>query len=143
MRHLKNGNMKAVSYTLIILMIFGIYNPANSQKSQTRPKVKSIVVSEEKFNTLIKRQYKESETFYDATGNLMEEITYKEGKMNKHFKYQYDNESNKTREEEYDPSGKLIEFSVYKIENGLRTEKIVYDGNNSLKSKKTYTYTIY
>jgi hypothetical protein len=135
--------MKAVSYTLIILMIFGIYNPANSQKSQTKPKVKSIVVSEEKFNTLIKRQYKESETFYDANGNLMEEITYKEGKVNKHFKYQYDTESNKTREEEYDPSGKLIEFSVYKIENGLRTEKIVYDGNNSLKSKKTYSYTIY
>lgn len=124
-------------------MIFGIYNPANSQKSQTKPKVKSIVVSEEKFNTLIKRQYKESETFYDANGNLMEEITYKEGKVNKHFKYQYDTESNKTREEEYDPSGKLIEFSVYKIENGLRTEKIVYDGNNSLKSKKTYSYTIY
>lgn len=128
---------------MIILVVFGLGRPAECQKSLNKLKIKSIAVSEEKFNTLIKRQYKESETNFDISGNLIEEITYKEGKMNKHFKYQYDTDGNKTREEEYDPTGKLIEFSVYKIENGLRSEKLVYDGNKNLKSRKTYTYTTY
>jgi hypothetical protein len=105
--------------------------------------VKSVVITEEKFNMLIKKQFKESETYYDLKGNIIEEITYKEGKMNKHFKYQYDADDNKVKEEEYDPSGRIIEYSEYKIENGLRTEKVVLDGNKNMKSKKTYTYTTY
>lgn len=105
--------------------------------------IKSITVTEEKADMLIKKQYKESETTFDAKGNILEEITYKEGKVNKHFKYQYDSVNNKIREEEYDPAGRLIEFSEYKIENGLRIEKIVYDGNKKMKSRKTYIYTTY
>ena len=42
-------------------------------------------------------------------------------------------------EEEYDPAGRLIEYSEYKFENGLRTEKNVYDPNKKLKSRK-FTY---
>ena len=92
---------------------------------------------------LIKKQYKYSETYYDSHGNILESITYKQGKVDKHFKYQYDSDNNKTKEEEFDSSGRLIEFSEYKYENGLRSEKTVYDSNKKMKSKKTYLYTTY
>jgi hypothetical protein len=89
---------------------------AGQKKSDSKPKVKSLIVLEEKYDQLVRKQYKESETYYDERGNILEEITYKQGKINKHFKYEYDADDNKIREEEYDPSGKLIEYSEYKIE---------------------------
>jgi antitoxin component YwqK of YwqJK toxin-antitoxin module len=106
-------------------------------------KVKSIVVTEEKYDMLVKKQFKESETYYDSKGNITESIEYKQGKVDKHFKYEYDAENNKIKEEEYDTSGRLKEISEYKYVNGLRTEKTVYDSNKKMKSKKTYTYTSY
>jgi hypothetical protein len=102
-----------------------------------------VVVSEEKYDMLIKKQFKESETYYDSHGNILETITYKEGKVVKHFKYQYDSDNNKIKEEEYDVSGRLKEISEYKYVNGLRSEKTVYDSNKKIKSKKTYVYTTY
>ena len=92
---------------------------------------------------IVKKQYKESETYYDTRGNVLESITYKLGKVDKHFKYQYDAENNKIKEEEYDTSGRLKESSDYKYANGLRTEKTVYDSNKKQKSKKTYVYTTF
>ena len=92
---------------------------------------------------LVKKQYKESETYYDLRGNVLESITYKQGKVDKHFKYQYDTENNKIREDEFDTSGRIKESSEYKYENGLRTEKTVYDPNKKVKSKKIYVYTKY
>jgi len=115
----------------------------NGQDYVPGKNIKSIVVTEEKADMLIKKQYKESETYYDTKGNVLEEITYKEGRVDKHFKYQFDSENNKIKEEEFDSSGRLIEFSEYKIENGLRVEKIVYDGNKKMKSRKTYIYTTF
>jgi antitoxin component YwqK of YwqJK toxin-antitoxin module len=102
-----------------------------------------MVVSEEKFDMLVNKQYKESETYYDIKGNITENITYKQGKVNKHFKYEYDSDNNKIKEQEFDTSGRLKESSEYKYENGLRTEKTVYDPNKKIKSKKTYVYTTY
>jgi antitoxin component YwqK of YwqJK toxin-antitoxin module len=92
---------------------------------------------------LVKKQYKESETYYDAKGNIIESITYKQGKVDKHFKYQYDQDNNKIKEEEFDATGRLKESSEYKYEGGLRTEKTVYDPNKKVKSKKLYVYTRY
>jgi len=116
---------------------------AECQKIGSNVKIKSLTVTEEKSDMLIKKQYKESEIYYDVRGNVLESITYKLGKVDKHFKYQYDNENNKIKEEEFDPSGRIKETSEYKYENGLRTEKIVYDPNRKVKSKKTYLYTSY
>jgi hypothetical protein len=135
--------MKKFRTVILIILVFGISLTANCQDSAKKDKIKSIIVTEEKYDVLVKKQYKESETYYDSRGNVIEEITYKEGKLNKHFKYQFDSDDNKIKEEEYDPSGRIIEYSEYKIENGLRVEKIVYDGNKKIKSKKTYQYTKY
>jgi len=129
--------------TLLIFFAVGVTFSANCQKSAAKVNIKSIIVFEEKSDMLIKKQYKDSETYYDEKGNVIEEINYKKGQVSKHFKYQYDSDSNKIKEEEYDESGKLTESSEYKYENGLRVEKIVYDGNKKMKSKKTYKYTTY
>ena len=133
--------MKKFRANILIILVFGISLTANCQDSAKKDKIKSIIITEEKYDVLVKKQYKESETYYDLRGNVIEEITYKEGKLNKHFKYQYDSDDNKIKEEEFDPSGRIIEYSEYKIENGLRVEKIVYDGNKKIKSKKLYQYT--
>jgi hypothetical protein len=115
----------------------------NAQHKESDKKIKSIVVTQEKYDMLISRKYKDTEQYFDSRGNLLEDITYKQGKVSKHFKYQYDSDNNKIREEEFEPSGRLIELSEYKYENGLRTEKLVYDSNKKLKSKKIYVYTTY
>ena len=75
------------------------------------------------------RQYKEPETRYVFHSNIVEEINYKQGKICKHIKYMYDSDDNKIKEEEYDPSGRIIESSEYKYENGLRVEKVIFDSN--------------
>lgn len=140
---IKNRIMKKSKTLFIVLIFSGISLTAMCQKTGATENIKSIVVSEEKYDMLVKKQYKESETYYDTHGNLIESITYKLGKVDKHFKYQYDSENNKIKEEEYEPAGRLKEFSEYKYTDGLRTEKVVYDSNKRIKSKKTYVYTKY
>lgn len=54
--------------------------------------------------------------------------------------YQYDTDNNKILETELDPSGKKLKVTVYKYNQGLRTEKTVYNGSNQITSKKTYKY---
>jgi hypothetical protein len=131
---------KSGSYFLIIFLS-SLAIGANCQKPTSNDKIKSVVVMEEKYDMLVKKQYKESETYYDIRGNVIETITYKQGKTDKHFKYQYDTDNNKIKEEEYDINGRLKESSEYKYSDGQRIEKIVYDSNKKIKSKKTYIYT--
>lgn len=124
-------------------MVLGTTLTAVCQNVDSKEKIKSIIVTEEKADVLVKKQYTESETYYDVKGNIIEDITYKQGKVDKHFKYQYDADNNKIKEEEYDSSGKIIEYSEYKYEKGLRTEKTVFDSNKKIKTKKFYKYTTY
>ncbi|MFN8239561.1 MAG: hypothetical protein U0X39_02275 [Bacteroidales bacterium] len=135
--------MKKILVPVMMVFMLLVLVPARAQNVETKPKVKTIVVYEEKLNVLVARKYKESEVTYDKVGNILETISYKDGKMTEHFKYQYDANNNKIKEEEYDAAGKLIESSEYKIENGLRVEKVVYDENHKIKEKKTYVYTLY
>ncbi len=128
---------------LLIMLAVSLNTALEAQLKPTDKKIKSIVVYQERYDMLVTRKFKDTEQYFDARGNLLEDITYKQGKINKHFKYQYDSEDNKIREEEYDTSGRLVEASEYKYENGLRTEKYVYDSNKKLKSKKVYQYTTY
>ena len=133
-----------VFMALMIMFIIGSGARAFCQIAEpAKNKLKSEVVYAEKNNSLVAKKYKESEIYWDQQGNVIEEIYYKEGRVTSHFKYTYDNSGNKIREEEYDPAGKLKEYSEYKIENGLRTEKVVYDSQKNVKSKKFYQYTSY
>jgi hypothetical protein len=135
--------MKKIKVILLIFFTIGTTLTVFSQKTDPKDKIKSIIVTEEKADLLVKKQYTESETYFDQRGNIIEEIIYKSGTIDTHFKYQYDENNNKIREEEFDSSGKMIEFSEYKYENGLRTEKTVYDSHKKIKTKKFYKYTKY
>jgi hypothetical protein len=135
--------MKKVKTLFLLVLFSGLALPAMCQKSGPDNKIKSLIVSEEKYDMMVKKQYKESETYYDSRGNIIESVTYKQGKTDKHFKFQYDADNNKIKEEEYDTSGRLKEYSEYKYSDGLRAEKTVYDPNKKIKSKKTYVYTKY
>jgi hypothetical protein len=135
---------KRFSFIPVLLTVL-LFNTSYTfgQQDITPNKIKSIVVYEEKFDKLFSKKVKESETFYDSRGNITEDIQYKEGKIDKHFTYQYDSENNKIKEIEFDSSGKVIKTSDHKIEKGVRTEKVVYDANMKVKSRKTYIYTTY
>lgn len=135
--------MKTTCRMLTFISMLIIVQYTYAQKPIIKDRIKSITVLEEKGNTLVKKQNKESETYYDIKGNVIEEIKYKDGKQTKHFKYQYDNDGNKIKEEELNISEEVIESSEYKYENGLRVEKIVYYDNKKMKSRKVYKYTIY
>jgi antitoxin component YwqK of YwqJK toxin-antitoxin module len=139
----KNFSMKTTRSIFIILILTTLTLKAYSQKPVNSNKIKSQIVTEEKYDMLVKKQFKESETYYDTRGNIIESITYKQGKVDKHFKYQYDSDDNKIKEEEFDATGRIKESSEYKYSNGMRTEKSVFDPNKKLKSKKTYIYTSY
>lgn len=135
--------MKIRCFVLITWLIVIFTSSAPAQKPEKTKKISSVIVYQEKYDNLISKKYKELEQYYDARGNLVEEITYKQGKIKTHFKYVYDSDNNKIREEEFDPSGKMIEFSEYIYENGLRFEKTVYYPNRKIKSKKIYQYTTF
>jgi hypothetical protein len=135
--------MKTARGILLFTLIIIINTSLNAQQNAPDKKIKSIIVYQEKYDMLVSRKYKDTEQYFDSRGNLIEDITYKQGKVNKHFKYQYDSDNNKIKEEEFDSSGRLTESSEYKYENGLRTEKSVYDSNKKLKSKKIYQYTTF
>ena len=135
--------MKTAKGILLIMLAISACISLNGQQIPKDKKVKSVIVYQEKYDMLVTRKFKDSEQYFDLKGNIIEDIAYKQGKVNKHFKYQYDSDNNKIREEELDPSGRLKEASEYKYENGLRTEKIVYDSNKKIKSKRTYQYTTY
>jgi len=135
--------MKTARIIMFLTLMISLNATISAQKKESDRKIKSIIVYQEKYDMLVNRKYKDTEQYFDSRGNLIEDITYKQGKVTKHFKYQYDQDDNKIKEEEFDPSGRLIETSEYKFADGMRTEKYVYDANKKLKSKKTYQYTTY
>ena len=102
-----------------------------------------MVVQEENFGKGAAGKQIESETSYDQAGNVAEEKEYKDGKLDSHVKNEYDKDGNKIKVTEFDASGRVLKYTVYKYEKGLRTEKQVFEGNQKLKSKKTYQYKFY
>jgi hypothetical protein len=135
--------MKTARVLILLTLFISLNATLNAQKKEPDKKIKSIIVYQEKYDMLVNRKFKDTEQYFDSRGNLIEDITYKQGKVTKHFKYQYDSDDNKIKEEEFDPSGRLIETSEYKYADGMRTEKYVFDANKKLKSKKTYQYTTF
>jgi hypothetical protein len=118
-------------------------NTAAGQQKPVPPKVKSVIVYDEKFDKLVAKKSKESETVYDAHGNIIEEIEYINNKVDKHFQYQYDASDNKIKEFELDSSGKITKTSEYKYDKGLRIEKTIAGADGKVRTKKTYVYTTF
>jgi hypothetical protein len=138
--------MKPFSQTLTLitagLLLMSTFTAAAQQKPAV-PKVKSVIVYDEKFDKLVSKKSKESETVYDAHGNIIEEIEYINNKVDKHFQYEYDASDNKIKELELDSSGKVTKTSEYKFDKGLRIEKTIYGADGKLRTKKIYVYTTF
>jgi hypothetical protein len=127
---------------IILLMICWPVALSAQDKKAMHNKLKSVTTYEQKYlKGAAGKNLIESVVRYDQSGNVVEETDYKAGKVDKHMIYQYDQDNNKVSETELDATGKKIKFTEYKYNsNNLRTEKIVYDGNNQVLSRKTYKY---
>ena len=135
--------MKKLNLILLLSLVCTLISTAQETKAIAN-KLKSITVHEQKYEKGVAgKVLMESVIRYDPAGNIVEEIEYKQGKINKHFTYKYDVAGNKIQETELDPSGKKIRISVYTYNKNLRMEKVVYDGNNQVLSRKTYKYETY
>jgi hypothetical protein len=154
---------------IIILIAISTCSYAQKKKSAAKNSLKSMVVYVQKYDSPNGKSIKDSETFFDTKGNTIEEIEYEDGKVKKHVKYEYDIEDNKIKEIELNTSGKTLkitEFTYdgnkqkiketelnasgkidkiveYKYSGDLKSERIVKDGNNKIKSKKIYQYQRY
>jgi antitoxin component YwqK of YwqJK toxin-antitoxin module len=136
--NIQTGLLMAFTFMLLI----NLNLPAQS-KVQI-PKIKSLIVNEQQeAGKGPGKPQLESETNYDPAGNVIEEKQYKDGKLDSHVKNEYDSDSNKIKVTELDDSGKILKYTVYKYDKGLRTEKLVYLPNQKLKSRKTYQYKFY
>ena len=130
---------------ILLLVVAWSITMTGQDKKAVANKLKSITVQEQKFEKGAGgKLMPESVIRYDQSGNIIEEIEYKEGKVSRHFAYKYDTDNNKIQEIEFDPSGKKIKITEYKYnEAHLRTERIVYNGSNQVLSKRTYKYETY
>ena len=139
---MKSHPFRILLFFLVISCPSFVYG---QDKKAVKHKLKSITEYEQKYEKGVAgKALKESEILYDTDGNIIEETEYKLGKMSKHMMYQYDENNNKIRETELDPSGKKIKVTEFKYTaDGLKSEKTVYDANNKIISKKTYKYETY
>ena len=127
---------------LALLLVSGTSDIYSQEKTKDH-KVKRVTVTEEKHDGRDVTTNIESETSYDINGNIIEQILYKDGEVDTHFKYEYDTNNNKIKEIEYTKKGAVDKISEYKIQNGQRVEKTVYDNRKNLLLKKTYQYLYY
>jgi hypothetical protein len=127
---------------LALLLVLGTSNIYSQEKTKDH-KVKRVTVTEEKHDGRVVTTNIESETSYDISGNIIEQIMYKGGEVDTHFRYEYDTNNNKIKEIEYTKKGAVDKISEYKIQNGQRVEKTVYDNRKNMLLKKTYQYLYY
>ena len=134
---------KIFNQVLIIISMLFLAVSVQAQEKASVPKLKSITVQEEDFAKSNGNKRLESETTYDQAGNEIEVTQYKDGKFDSHEKNEYDKDGNKTKVTEFDESGKVLKYTTYKYEKGLKIEKVVYGANQKMKSRKTYQYKFY
>jgi len=128
---------------LVVVSLLLLQTNLQAQEKAPVPKLKSITVQEEDFAKSNGNKRLESETTYDQAGNVVEEKQYKDGKFDSHEKNEYDKDGNKIKVTEFDEAGKVLKYTTYKYEKGLKTEKTVYGANQKMKSRKTYQYKFY
>lgn len=80
---------------------------------------------------------------YNSNNDKTEENEYDvgNGKLIRKQVNSYNNKGEKTQEETFDATNKSIKKIMYSYDKGLKTEKKVYNKDNSLEETKKYTYT--
>jgi len=129
-------------FVLILLSVICTFDAA-CQMKVSPGRIKSLVVTEEKYDEKGTKSFPLEKIIYDNRGNVIEEYKYNDGELESHYSYEYDSNNNKITETEYKKSGEVKKISRYKYENGLRVEKQVFDVKGKLRSKKIYKYTMF
>lgn len=154
------------SCLILVLCLISAASFAQKKKTIKKHNIRSIVVTE----TFGTKTLNDNKSFYNANGELVQEINYdKDGKFKSDKRYKYNKEGDVTEEAEYDEAGNLVEKHLVKYDamgekseeqtldkngkqlkritytynsKGLKTERKTYDtGNNLISTKKTvYTY---
>jgi len=128
---------------VLIVAIICTISLFGQKKSIVGNKVKTMVVYGQKIEKGKTINVKESESKYNADGYLIEEIEYKDCKLDKRTTYEYDENKNRIKETEYSSSGDVNKIIEYKYKGDLKVEKYVYKADGKLKSKKIYQYENY
>ncbi len=104
------------------------------------PGAKKVRVMEQKYTKGDDSPEIDSEATFDANGNIIEEVKFKDGKIDSKVTYKFDEKGNKISETKTDKTGKIYEIIEYKYNNNLRVEKLEYDGKKKLIKRKVYEY---
>jgi len=133
---------------LLVIILMSIAVLANAQDYQ--PKSKRISKANVKTVKVEKKSYdvghEETELLeavtYNEDGDVTEVKEWKNNKLSKHEKYEYNSEGDIVLETEFDLKGKLGKKVEYKYNSDrLVTERIVYFSNGKVKSRRVYSYT--
>lgn len=136
------------TFFISLLLSFSMY----SYSQDYQPKGKRIEKSDVKSVKVVKKSYdvgrEESENLesaeYNEKGDLVEIKEWKDSRLSKHEKYEYNSEGDIEFEYSYDSKGNLDKKVEYKYNSKrLLTERIVYYSNGKVKSKRVYTYTYF
>jgi len=71
--------MKTARVIIVLTLLISLNATLSAQKKESDRKIKSIIVYQEKYDMLVSRKYKDTEQYFDSRGNLIEDITYKQG----------------------------------------------------------------
>jgi len=81
---------------------------------------------------------------YNEKAQLIEYKEFNEkGKFIKYEKYEYNSDGDKIKETQFDVSGKVTKINEYSYTNRLLKEKVSYNPNGKIKSKKVIGYEYY
>lgn len=150
---------------IFFLMLLTAFSFAQKKKTIKKYNIRSIVSTEQQNGKIVN----DNKSFYNANGQLIEEINYdKDGKFKSDTKYKYNSDGDVIEESEYSEAKVLIEKRVIKYDvlgekteelvqnkdgkqirritysynaKGLKTEKKTFDANNTLISTKKIVYT--
>ena len=126
-------------YIIIVVSFFLCFSTYSQKKKEVKKyRIKSVTVTETENGKTVN----DSKTFFDANGEVIEEINYnnKDGALKLQHKYKVNSAGDITEETEFDNNG-LKEKRIYKYNNlGEKTEELVYDKSDKLLKRHVYTY---
>ena len=132
-----------IFFTLIVGCLFAQDDLPKESKIE-KNKVKTIV--ENKYDYESGKEVKQLLRIarYNEKAQLVEYKEFNEkGKFVKYEKYEYNSDGDKSKETQYDAAGKVLKINEYTYTNRLLKEKISYNPNGKVKSKKIVGFEYY
>ncbi len=129
---------------ILILLIALCFSPILSAQSSSKVEKRGITkrsITEISYENGANEEIIEEEKWFDEEGNVIElKERDNKGKLKNWVKYTYTKKNDVETELYLNANGKLLEKIEYRYEDGLRTEKLYYDGKERLVKKKVYAY---